>query len=115
MREFLRSFVYAGRGVALGLRGCRNLRVMAALGVAAVGLGLVVGLTPGAWCAVALACGLVLAVELLNSAGEELADLVQPEHDPRVGRAKDLMAGASLVVSLAAAAVGAIVFLPKLL
>ena len=115
MREFLHSFVYAGRGVACGLRGCRNLRIMAALAALAVALGLVLGLEPGEWCVVALACGLVLAVELLNSAGEALADLVQPAQDPRVGRLKDLLAGASLVASLAAAVVGLLVFLPKLL
>jgi len=115
MSGFLHGFVYAGQGVIHGLRGCRNLRVMAIVAALAVALGLVLGLEPGEWSAVALACGLVLAVELLNSAGESLADLVQPAQDPRVGRLKDLMAGASLVASLAAAAVGLLVFLPKLL
>jgi len=115
MKDFLHSFVYAGRGIAYALRGGRNLRIMAALAALAVALGLVLGLEPSQWSAVALACGLVLAVELLNSAGEALADLVQPAQDPRVGRLKDLLAGASLTASVAAAAVGLLVFLPKLL
>jgi diacylglycerol kinase (ATP) len=111
---FLRSFVFAARGVAHGLRSCRNLRIMAACAAGAVVLGLLFGLRPGEWCAVILACGLVLAVELVNSAGEMLADIVQPDRDPRVGRLKDLLAGASLAASLAAAAVGLVVFLPYL-
>lgn len=115
MGDFLRSFIFAGRGVAHGLRTCRNLRIMAAFAAAAVVLGLLLGLRADQWCVLALACGLVLAVELVNSAGEILADIVQPQQDPRVGRLKDLLAGASLVASLAAAVVGLVIFLPKLL
>jgi diacylglycerol kinase len=115
MRGFLQSFVHAGRGLAAGVRGCRNMKVMLALAAVAVVLGLIVGLSAGQWCAVALAMGLVLAVELLNTAGEGLVDLLHPEHDPRWGRLKDLLAAASLVAALAAAAVGLLVFLPALL
>jgi diacylglycerol kinase (ATP) len=111
---FLKSFIHAGRGIAAGIRGCRNMQIMLAAGVAAVALGLVLGLTRGEWTAVALAIGLVLAVELVNTAGEGLVDLLHPEHDPRWGRIKDLLAGASLLAALAAAAVGALVFGPRL-
>ena len=86
------------------------MQVMLAMGAAAVALGLVLGLTRGEWSAVALAIGLVLSVELVNTAGEQLVDLLHPEHDPRWGRIKDLLAGASLVASLAAAVVGVLVF-----
>jgi diacylglycerol kinase len=111
---FLKSFVHAGRGLAAGLRE-RNLRVMLAAGVAAGVLGLTLGLARTEWALLALAIGLVLAVELVNSAGEALMDLLHPDHDPRVGRIKDLLAGAALTAALAAAAVGLLVFLPRLL
>ena len=114
MRAFLQSFAHAARGLAAGARG-RNFRVMLGLGLVALVLGLVLGLTPAAWCALALAAGLVLAVELVNTAGEELLDLLHPEHDPRAGRIKDLLAGASLLAAVAAAVVGVLVFLPRLL
>ena len=111
---FLKSFVHAGQGIAAGIRGCRNMQVMLAAGAAVVVLGLVLGLTRGEWSAVALAIGLVLSVELVNTAGEQLVDLLHPEQDPRWGRIKDLLAGASLVASLAAAVVGVLVFGPRL-
>ncbi|MCI0869316.1 MAG: diacylglycerol kinase family protein, partial [Chloroflexi bacterium] len=44
-----------------------------------------------------------------------LADAVQPDHDPLIGRAKDLAAGAVLLTSLGAAAVGLLIFLPHVL
>ncbi len=48
--------------------------------------------------------GLVLIVELLNSAVEELVDMVSPEYDKRAGRTKD-MGSAAVFVSLIIAAV----------
>ena len=49
-----------------------------------------------------LLMGAVLAAELLNSAVESLADLVNPEYHPLVARAKDYGAAAVLVLSIAA-------------
>jgi diacylglycerol kinase len=65
------------------------------------------------WCLVILAIALVFATEALNSALESLADAVHPSHHPLVGRAKDVAAGAVLIASFAAAAVGLIVLLPR--
>jgi diacylglycerol kinase len=115
MRGFLKSFVHAGHGVAAGVRGCRNMQVMLAAALLALVAGLLLGIGPGAWCAVVAAMGLVLAVELVNTAGEELVDILCPDHDPRYGRVKDLLAGASLVAAAAAAVVGLVVFLPPVL
>lgn len=115
MRGFLKSFVHAGRGIAAGVRSCRNLKVMLAAAALAAVAGLVLDLGAGQWCAVVAAMGLVLAVELVNTAGEELVDILCPEYDPRYGRIKDLLAGASLVAAIAAAVVGVVVFLPRIL
>ena len=71
-------------------------------------------LLPESWELLSLQLGLVLALELVNTAGEQLVDLLHPEHDPRWGRIKDLLAGASLVAALAAAVVGVLVFGPRL-
>ena len=113
MAAFLRSFLHAGRGLAAGARG-RNFRVMLAMGAAAGVWGLVAGLNRTEWAILALAGGLVLTAELVNSAGEALVDLLHPQQDPRAGRVKDLLAGAALAASLAAAAAGLLVFLPRL-
>jgi len=51
----------------------------------------------------------------VNTAGEGLVDILCPEHDPRYGRVKDLLAAASLIAAIAAAIVGMVVFLPLVL
>ena len=61
----------------------------------------------------AFAVGSVLAAEAFNTAIETLADAVAPERNPAIGKTKDLAAGGVLLVSLAAAAVGLIVFVPR--
>jgi diacylglycerol kinase len=50
----------------------------------------------------------------MNAAIERLADRITKEKDPLIGQAKDLAAGAVLIVSLVALVLGMIIFLPKL-
>ncbi len=80
-----------------------------------LGLGLYCGLARWEWVAVALSVGAVWGAELLNTAVEAVVDLVSPEYHPLAGRAKDVAAGAVLVVALAALVVGLLVFGPYLL
>jgi diacylglycerol kinase len=113
MRAFLRGFVHAGRGIAAGASG-RNFRVMlvAACGAGALAWWLEVGAVRAA---LVVACmGLVLALELVNTAGEMLVDVLCPDHDPRYGRVKDVLAGAVLVAAAVAAVVGLLVLGPPL-
>ena len=73
-------------------------------------MGLLLGLEAGEMGLIVLCCALVLSLELANTALEELADIVSAAHDARIGRIKDLMAGAVLVASCGAALVGCLVF-----
>jgi diacylglycerol kinase len=110
---FLKGFVYAWKGIAAGAAG-RNFRVMLAAAVGVIVLGCFLDISGVEWALLTLSMGLVLALELLNTAGEKLVDFLSPDHDPRYGMVKDILAGAVLVASLAAAIVGALVFLPRL-
>ena len=114
MRGFLQGFGYAWRGITAGAAG-RNFRVMlvVAVGVAAVAWWLGI---PADRVALLVACmGLVLALELVNSAGEMLVDILCPDHDPRYGRVKDVLAGAVLVAAVATFIVGLLLLGPPLL
>ena len=113
MEKFLKGFRFAGRGLTAGLRGQVNIKVMLFMAAVAVALGVVLKINPAEWALITVVIGLVLSLELLNTAGEKLIDILSPEHDPRYGRIKDILAGAVLVASVAAAVVGGIVFIPK--
>lgn len=55
---------------------------------------------------------LLLAVETLNTAIEMLCDFVQPSHDPRIGKIKDVAAGATAVTEIGGALVVLILLWP---
>lgn len=56
----------------------------------------------------------VLAFEFLNTAIEELSDVLIKEHHPGIAHVKELAAAAVMIISCAAAAVGLYIFLPYL-
>lgn len=62
-----------------------------------------------------LLIGLVITVELINTVVEVVVDMVQPKYDPLAKIAKDTASGAVLVMSIIAAMIGIIIFLPKVL
>jgi diacylglycerol kinase (ATP) len=111
-RRLVRSFSVAGAGFRQAWRTQPNLRLEAFIGVLAILL--------AAWlrapaAPIALACTLVLALELLNSAVESVVDLASPEYHPVAGAAKDLAAAAVLTAAVGATVVGFIVLGPPLL
>lgn len=111
-RRRVASFGHAGRGVWAALRSEVHLRFHAAATVVVIGLGFYCGISRLEWALVALAVASVWAAELLNTAIEALTDLASPGWHPLAGKAKDVAAGAVLLVALGALVVGGLVFGP---
>jgi diacylglycerol kinase len=109
------SFRYAGAGLAHLIRTQRNARIEVALAAIAVALGGWLGLTAVEWAVLALTIALVLILEGMNTALELTVDLASPDVHPYAKAAKDLSAGMVLVAALASLAVGAALFIPRLL
>jgi diacylglycerol kinase len=57
---------------------------------------------------------MLLAVETLNTAIEMMCDFVQPRHDPKIGKIKDLAAGATAVTEIGGVIVVAILLWPHI-
>lgn len=110
----LRSFRYAFQGVGYVLKTQRNARIQLAIGMLAVALGLWLGLGPVEWAVLVLTIGMVLFAEMVNTALEVLADATCPDHNPLVGIAKDVVAGAVLVAAVASVVVGLAILGPPL-
>ena len=112
--ERVRSFRPALRGIGHMLRLEHNAWIHAVATGVAIAAGMVLHIDPGEWLAVILAIAFVWVAEAVNSALEALGDAVSSEPHPLVGRAKDLGAGAVLLAAMAAVAVAAVVFGPRL-
>ena len=65
------------------------------------------------WCICLGLFGMVMSLELVNTAVESVVDLVTQERKPLAKIAKDTAAGAVLIAAIMAAIVGLIIFVPK--
>lgn len=113
LRKRLRSFRYAAHGIRDLFRE-DNARIHAVVAVAVLVAGVWLGLSLTEWAVIMLTIGAVLAAEAVNTALESLCDRVSPGFDEHIRRAKDLAAGAVLLLAMAAVSVGLFIFLPKL-
>lgn len=108
-----RSFKYAGRGIARLISREHNAWIHCFVAVCVVVAGLWLGLSTLEWAAVVLCIGAVLAAEGINSAIEALCDRVSPGYDEAIKHAKDLAAGAVLILAVMSVIVGLLIFIPK--
>lgn len=114
MHRRLLAFLFALRGIGHGFRSEIHLRIHAVLATAAIMLGVLFQIKPWEWCVILLNIGIVIGAELMNAAIERLADRITREQDPLIGQAKDLAAGAVLILSMVALVLGMIIFVPKI-
>lgn len=115
LRKRLRSFGYAFHGIRLLITQEVNAWIHCFAAVCVVVAGFFFGISMSEWIAVIFAIGMVLAAEAVNSAIEALADRVTQEYDEAIKRTKDLASGAVLILAIAAAIIGCIVFIPKII
>ena len=111
----LKSFTYAFNGLKVLFAEEHNSRIHLFATVCVIIAGALLKLSVLEWAAVAFAVGLVFSGEIFNSAIEDLSDVVCPERDDRIKKVKDLAAAGVLVNAIAAATIGLLVFLPKII
>lgn len=105
-KEFRYRLSFAWEGLKYAFRHERSFRTHVGFGVLAL-VALIV-LRPSLiwWALVGFVAALVFCAELINSALEELVDLLHPDTHDRIKAIKDMAAGAVLVAALAAIWVG---------
>ncbi|CAN5449020.1 diacylglycerol kinase family protein [soil metagenome] len=115
MSRLLKSFTFALKGIKIYLQSGGNVFIHLVAGGIVILLGYIFKISSAEWIVLILCIGMVLGAEALNTAIEELTNLVSPEYHEQAGKVKDLAAGAVLIISLMAAIIGFIIFVPKIL
>jgi diacylglycerol kinase (ATP) len=113
-RSLLHSFNWAFEGIVHALRHERNMQIHFGLAVVVLLGALFFALTRLEIIALLVAISFVFIAEMLNTAIEQLMDMVTDEHDPRAKIAKDVAAGAVLVAAVNAVAVAYLVFYDRI-
>jgi diacylglycerol kinase (ATP) len=106
----LESFNFAFEGIIHVLHTQRNMRVHFAVAVAVLVAGLWIGVSKLELIALLLAIAFVFITEMINSALEQAIDVATTSFDPLAKLAKDIAAGAVLIATVNAVAVGYLVF-----
>ena len=109
------SFKYAWAGITYAFQTQRNFRIHVAVCALAIGLSVFLRLETVEVTIIAITSGLVLTLELVNTAIESVVDLtVKQSYHELAKVAKDCAAGAVLVSALVALLVASILILPPL-
>ena len=115
IKKRIKSFGYAFAGLRVLFREEHNSWIHAFAAICVIIAGFLFRIAVYEWIAVVIVIGMVISAEILNSSLERTADFVKTERDDRKRDIKDLGAAAVLVSAIAAAIVGVIIFLPKII
>ena len=114
-RELIASLEFALTGIFTAFKEERNMRKHALSAILAIVAGFLFGISVTEWLFLLLSVSLVIAFEIMNSALENVVDLASDYHFSMLAKnAKDMAAGAVLVISGFAFVTGLIIFVPKL-
>ena len=114
-KKLINSFKYAIEGIISSFKTERNMKIHVLAMIIVIALGLFFKLNKVEWCFIIIAIASVISAELFNTAIESVVDMVSPERNPKAKLAKDIAAGAVLVVAIGAAIIGFIIFGPQII
>jgi len=110
----VQSFKHALNGLKILFTEEHNARVHFSLGICAILAGFFFKISSSEWIAVIFSIGFVIALEIVNSAVENISDFISPEKHNHIKKIKDLAAASVLVGAITALLIGFNIFLPKI-
>ena len=98
----LNSFFYAFNGLRILIKEEHNSWIYFIAIIGAIIASLLFKINRYEWIAITFSIGLVISLEIINSAIENIADFISPGKNERIKRIKDLSAAAVLISALTA-------------
>lgn len=111
----LNSFKYAANGLKVLFKEEHNSRIHFAAAIMVIMAGSFFGISKLEWVSILFAIGFVFSMELLNSAVENISDIVSREKNSFIKKAKDQAAAAVLISAIVSLIIGSIIFIPKII
>jgi diacylglycerol kinase len=115
-QNFSNTFKNARKGMRLTLKSERNIRVHFFVAILVLIAAFCLDFSITKFCIIILAVAAVISAEMMNSAIEFSLDAIfHNKYSRMVGMAKDIAAGAVMVVTISAVIIGVLLFLPPIL
>ena len=115
MKKLINSFKYAIQGIFTSFKTEKNMKIHILIMLLVIIAGILLKISKLEWIICITLFSIVIAGELFNTAIETVVDMVMPDKNQKAKIAKDVSAGAVLVVAIGAAIIGLMIFIPKIL
>ncbi len=112
-KNIIQSFGYAFEGIFYALKTVNNLKIQLLFTLAVIVGGFFFKISIEEFLVCLVFIALVISLELVNTAIEDVVDIASPEIQPLAKRSKDVAAAGVLFSAIMSFIVGLIIFLPK--
>lgn len=110
----LKGAKYAFKGALILVRTEASIKVQFSIGILLTIAGFYFDISTTEWILQTFAIGMVMSIEGLNTAVEEIADFIHPDFHHKIGLIKDIAAGAVFIAAFAACIIGLLIYIPKI-
>jgi diacylglycerol kinase (ATP) len=114
MKNFLKSFYFAFKGIYQLFKKERNAKIHLLASIVVICCSIFFKISEIEWIIVLFSIAIIFMAEAFNTSIEKIVDFISPEYHHKAGQIKDLSAGGVLIISIAVAIVGLIIFIPKI-
>ncbi len=111
----MKKFSYAFQGFWTTLKEEKSFLIEVIIGLATIVIGILLKVPVDRWPVLILTIGFVLSSELLNTAIENVVDMVAFKYNLNAAKIKNISAAATLVFALASAIIGLIIFVSQIM
>ena len=113
-KKLMNSFKYAIQGILSSFKNERNMKIHVFIMILVISAGIILKINKYEWIVCILCFAIVIGGDLFNTAIETVVDMVMPYKNEKAKLAKDVSAGAVLILAMGAAICGLIIFVPKI-
>ncbi|MFC1678105.1 diacylglycerol kinase [Patescibacteria group bacterium] len=112
IQRLFKSFKYALKGLIKTFKEEQNLQIQSTIGALVLLAAWYFGVSRTEWIVLVFIIGVVVLMELANSAVERITDVLKPRINGYVKEIKDIMAAAVMLASIISVIIGLIIFWP---
>ena len=113
-KKLINSFKYAGEGFFSSFKTERNMKIHIVIMLLVILAGVLLKIDKLEWIICIICFAIVIAGEMFNTAIETVVNMVMPHKNELAKIAKDISAGAVLILAIGSAIIGMMIFIPKL-
>ena len=115
LQKQARSFRNAFRGIVVAIQQETHCKIHLLATIAVIVLGILLHIALNEWIVIFICIAMVWCLELINTAIENIVDMVSPERQERARNIKDIAPGAVLFAAICSVIIACLIFIPKII